>query len=205
MNVLKESLVRKKEKELLRTFFFKVRKDCHRKVLSNLSLFKNREERIRGFIQSVFPKDAKTCVSYVSHEDEIDANFIVDHFSSCQWAFPRVVGSRLEFLIPVSKEAFIKNSWGVIEPDPDRSTLVSLSECQMVIVPALAFDRKGYRLGRGRGYYDRALKFFKGLKVGLSYSSQIYNEDLPKEKKGVFLDIPMDIVITERFFFKPCF
>ena len=63
------------------------------------------------------------------------------------------------------------------------------------LVPGLAFDRSGRRLGRGGGHYDRTLANAPGWKIGLAGSYQISNEDLPEEDH----DIRMDAISTEKF------
>lgn len=67
------------------------------------------------------------------------------------------------------------------------------------LVPGLAFDRSGRRLGRGSGHYDRALANAPGWKIGLAGSYQISNEDLPEEDH----DIRMDAISTEKFILFP--
>jgi 5-formyltetrahydrofolate cyclo-ligase len=65
-------------------------------------------------------------------------------------------------------------------------------------VPGLAFDRKLFRLGRGRGFYDRALANTSGLKIGLASVQQISNTDIDSEEH----DCPMDVVVTEKYVLK---
>ena len=62
-----------------------------------------------------------------------------------------------------------------------------------VLVPAVVFDKEGYRIGYGKGFYDRFLSNFTGVKVGLVYSNMI----LPKVPRGRF-DKHVDIIISER-------
>lgn len=113
-------------------------------------------------------------------------------------AFPKLVGNGLEFFICKTTAEFVKNKLGVLEPHPLHSERIEISDLFAVIVPGLAFDRKGMRLGRGKGYYDRALTHFAGLKIGVCSSAQILNEDLPC---GDF-DVAMDIVVSEKFILK---
>ncbi|MFN3453638.1 MAG: 5-formyltetrahydrofolate cyclo-ligase [Pseudobdellovibrio sp.] len=62
-----------------------------------------------------------------------------------------------------------------------------------IFVPALAFSDTGVRLGRGQGFYDRFLADYKGLKIGLSYQTNILNH-IPHEQH----DVVMDYIITEE-------
>lgn len=73
------------------------------------------------------------------------------------------------------------SKWGMMEPDEKLGARSAfLSEMDLLIIPGLAFDRKGYRLGRGKSFYDRTLKNFFGQRLGLAYSFQIFDE-LPRE------------------------
>jgi 5-formyltetrahydrofolate cyclo-ligase len=79
---------------------------------------------------------------------------------------------------------------------PIEGTVVPLDLIDMVVIPGLAFDRKGFRVGRGRGFYDRFLsqQDFKGVRCALCYHEQILNEDIPREPH----DIPMDLIVTDE-------
>ncbi len=63
----------------------------------------------------------------------------------------------------------------------------------LMVVPAVVFDKDGFRIGHGKGFYDRFLSGFSGVKVGLVYSSMI----LPRVPRGRF-DKHVDIIISER-------
>jgi len=63
-----------------------------------------------------------------------------------------------------------------------------------ILVPGLAFSLKGERLGRGKGYFDRYLGHYSGIKIGVCWSCQI-QEQLPIEAH----DCSMDFIITEKF------
>ena len=83
--------------------------------------------------------------------------------------------------------------WGLLEPAPDHPCwLEDLTRIDLVVIPGLAFDRRGNRLGLGGGYYDRFLAQVNATKAGLIYSALLL-DTLPTETH----DIPMDLVITE--------
>ena len=69
---------------------------------------------------------------------------------------------------------------------------VAAERPDLILVPALAFDRAGYRLGRGGGYYDRLLSGATGMKTGVGYDCQIFDA-IPCEPH----DIGVDYVVTE--------
>ena len=84
----------------------------------------------------------------------------------------------------------ISGAYGIPEPKPD-APVVSAAEIDLVLVPGLAFDRTGRRLGRGKGYYDRFLADFRGKTMGIC--GQLMPE-IPVEQH----DITMDAVATEH-------
>jgi 5-formyltetrahydrofolate cyclo-ligase len=115
------------------------------------------------------------------------------------WCFPRMEGEHLRFYRCDTGTRFTKNEWGVDEPDPASSEPVAIASLTGLLVPLAAFDQQGRRLGRGGGYYDRALEGFSGLKVGVGYSVQMSREPLPMEPHDVFLDL----IVTESFIVQP--
>lgn len=108
------------------------------------------------------------------------------------WVYPRVRSDVLDFYL--EPKAWLKGPFGIEEPDPVLSELVNLQTLEGYLIPGLGFDRTGTRLGRGRGYFDKALKNFRGLKIGVAFEVQVFDEPLPKES----FDIPMDVIITDR-------
>lgn len=79
-------------------------------------------------------------------------------------------------------------------PEPPRASPVLAAEIfDLVVVPAVAFDRAGYRLGRGGGYYDRYLENLRGVRVGLCYE-QFLLPSVPREAH----DVRMDRILTEE-------
>lgn len=122
-----------------------------------------------------------------------------------RWAYPRVEHeTTLGFYEVSSREKHVKNQFGIWEPDPAHSRRVALDELQGLLIPGLAFDLNGNRLGRGRGYYDRALAEItrsaagravsnQPLRIGIALERQISEMPLPHDAH----DIAMHQVITE--------
>lgn len=92
-------------------------------------------------------------------------------FPAISTAVPRVntAASSLEHLKYDRNAKLIQNSWGILEPAGDE--FVEVEKIDLVLVPLLAFDRRGSRVGYGKGYYDKFLSQCRGdcLKIGLSY------------------------------------
>lgn len=87
----------------------------------------------------------------------------------------------------------VPNRWGIPEPKAAVKFLYPI-EIDMVLVPMLAFDNQGNRLGYGAGYYDKFLQFTRPncLKIGLCFENG-HLDQLPSEPH----DIPLDFVVTE--------
>lgn len=76
--------------------------------------------------------------------------------------------------------------YGIPEPDSSAS-LIPLKQLDLILVPGLAFDLNGRRLGRGGGYYDRLLEHVNGLKCGVAFEAQL-RDCLPIEDHDVLLN-----------------
>ena len=84
----------------------------------------------------------------------------------------------------------LSGKFGIREPAP-TCIAMPLDDLDLVLVPGVAFDWHGHRLGRGKGFYDRMLQDFKGPKAGIAFDEQIV-EAVPAEKN----DVKMDFVLT---------
>ena len=78
-------------------------------------------------------------------------------------------------------------------PMPNSEVITLPNEMDAMIVPLLAFDKTKNRVGYGKGYYDRYLQQYQGLKIGIAYAFQYIEEVVMDEH-----DIAMDIIITEE-------
>ena len=110
---------------------------------------------------------------------------------------PRVKGQgELEHLEVTDTDALVSGPRGLRQPDITEATPVDLREVDAIFVPGLAFDRHGFRLGYGGGYYDRTLEELRGharaIVVGLAFDQQLVDE-LPREAH----DQPVDVLVTE--------
>jgi 5-formyltetrahydrofolate cyclo-ligase len=80
--------------------------------------------------------------------------------------------------------------------EPLEGMAVPLGMIDMVVIPGMAFDRNGYRIGRGKGFYDRFLaqQDFQGIRCALCYHEQLHTEAVPCEPH----DMAMNLVVTDR-------
>ena len=176
------------EKLYLREAFSKKRLDFvknYQKPLDSVHLLLSR------FLSELLGSEKKMICAVYSARD-FEAKILMSCFDShITWAYPKVRGRDLDFYIHSQLE---DNELGFKEPREGTGSLIDVSCCHAVVVPGLSFDKRGHRLGSGQGFYDRALKHYKGLKVGLCFSEQISNDNLPYETHDVF----MDYIVTEK-------
>ena len=143
-------------------------------------------------------KQARCVCFYMSMPKEVDTSFMVDKALAIgkRVVLPRCDAATTELRLYEARDhrALEKNNYGILEPAPDRSTLVDVTEVDLVVVPGLVFDKQNNRLGRGRGFYDHFLKTLKpGVqKVGLAYGFQVV-DTVPVDAK----DVRLDLVLTE--------
>lgn len=109
------------------------------------------------------------------------------------WAFPVVNGSTLIF--KKTSTRFLKTNWGINEPMDGQATVIQ--KMNGIIVPGLAFHHQGYRLGRGKGFYDQNFNEFHKTRIGLCFDFA-FSEKVPFESH----DLKMDYVITEKQIYK---
>jgi len=86
--------------------------------------------------------------------------------------YPKISGSDIHVHEVTEPGQFKTGAFGVNEPDETKCRRAALSEPDLAIVPGLAFDLRGGRLGRGRGYYDRFLMGFSGRAAGCFFNIQ---------------------------------
>jgi 5-formyltetrahydrofolate cyclo-ligase len=150
--------------------------DLSKSVTSRLATFLFARLEGKAWVGSFMP---------LKNEPQIHALFENSFF---RWCFPRVTGDRLEYFAATQFEK--SQNLGMSEPlDGQR---VEISQIPCLLVPGLGFDKKGYRLGRGLGFYDRVLESYSGLSVGVAFDCQIVDE-LDRD----FWDRPVQILVTE--------
>ena len=135
---------------------------------------------------------------YVSTPIEVDTFRII-----CQAledgkrvAVPRCVPDtrNMEFYYIDSTDELSPGLFGVLEPAVNLDRLYKESEGGLCIVPAFSYDWRGYRLGYGKGYYDRFLSRFEGNMVGICYSECV-QRSLPHGR----FDRPVELLVTESY------
>ena len=135
-------------------------------------------------------KEAELILAYMSSKNELDVANAVEAAREAgkRIAFPLCIADGgLRLLVPENASAFNAGSYGILEPDPKRSCEVAAEELDLIIVPAVAFDREMQRLGQGGGYYDRLLEKTNAFTVGVGYDFQLVDR-IPRENHDASLD-----------------
>ena len=142
-------------------------------------------------------KEAETVLCYLSLDDEIKTDELIDYSIEAgkKVAVPYCVDGEgnMEFYLINSISDTEIGSFNVREPDINKCEKLLDFNGSIIIVPGLCFNSEGHRLGYGKGYYDRFLKNYSFISVGLCYNSFIKN-NIPVDVN----DIAVDIVISEN-------
>lgn len=133
---------------------------------------------------------ADRILMYHSLPDELTTiSFLKKWSDRKHFYLPKVNGVNLDIL-PYDESKLELGSFHIEEPTGNDTA--NPSEIELIIVPAVAYDRSGMRLGRGKGFYDRLLCQTVATKIGVCYDFQLYDK-LPSEPH----DVPVDMVISE--------
>lgn len=136
-------------------------------------------------------QQAKSVLVYNALPDEIRTQRLLETWGKSKNLFlPRVNGDDLDILA-YSKDFVQKGAFDIYEPVGEE--LHDIAEMDLIIVPGVAFDLKGNRLGRGKGYYDKLLCKATCPKLGYIYDLQLL-EQIPAEQH----DIPMNFIVTDK-------
>lgn len=141
--------------------------------------------------------DAKTVLLYSAKGSEADITSLLSVFikQGKTVCFPRCIDSeRMVFHKVTALSDLNAGYFGVREPDPTLAIIEKkdMGKDTLCLVPALSYDKRGYRLGYGKGYYDRFLEGFSGTCVGITFD-RCLAEKLPADAH----DKKADYIITE--------
>lgn len=138
-------------------------------------------------------QQAQTVLLYWSMADEVQTHaFVEKWYKDKVLLLPCVDGDDLRLRQYTGPECMVEGEqFGIGEPTGPEFT--DLDSVELIMVPGVAFDHQGNRMGRGRGFYDRLLKSTpNALKVGVAFDFQML-EEIPVEE----FDVKMDKVISE--------
>lgn len=180
------------EKKEKRAYFKQRRKNMLSKKEKDLLILNNiKASDIYNKIEDAFV--------YVSSEIEVDTRNLIEGMLSdgIKVAVPvsHEEDCSMSFYYINSLEELKVGTYGILEPDENKAKKAHFNKNTVCFVPALSFDKNGFRLGFGKGYYDRFLSSFSGITVGLCYE-ECMSEKLVHDK----FDQAVQNVITEKGF-----
>jgi 5-formyltetrahydrofolate cyclo-ligase len=149
---------------------------------------------ICGWIESwhVF-QTSSVILAYMPITGEVDLTPLLERQPQKGWVLPRIIPEDNHRMVfhPYVSGRLIRHPFGMAEPPPDLP-IVPPSEVQLALVPGLAFDRLGRRLGYGGGYFDRFLHDFTGVSLGVIFQALLLDH-LPYGE----YDVPVKWIVTE--------
>ncbi|MDD5644813.1 MAG: 5-formyltetrahydrofolate cyclo-ligase [bacterium] len=143
-------------------------------------------------------KKAATVLLFSSLKDEVDTRRLINNALSAgkNVFLPSCDGKKADMTIGKIGSAgeLMPGAYGILEPKQKDCSLDRLADIEVAVLPGVAFDLDGNRIGRGKGYYDRFLKRMKNhtFRIGVAFDFQLL-----KKIGGRIHDEPVDLVITE--------
>lgn len=168
-----------------------------RRALADADAVERSRRISRAFGASAIFRDARQVVLYSPTENEVETEAIWQHArqEGKRVYYPRLTTDRqeIEFVLRSEGQSLVPGAFDILVP-LGNELLAGVAATDVVVTPAVAFDRIGRRLGRGRGYYDGAFRsvLAGALRVGVAYAFQVIDE-VPSDIR----DERVDYVVTE--------
>lgn len=173
---MKKEFLRKKYKEKRDNIKNKVTKDnlIYQKVINNKDIL-----------------SSKTLLIYISINSEVDTIKIINYFLNTKnIAIPKIIDNNMYFCYVTNLNELTSGKYNI--PEPTNENIVTDFDNAICIVPGICYDKENYRVGYGKGYYDRFLSKNKIKTIGLCYKECMI-EKIDNDK----YDYKIDEVITE--------
>lgn len=131
---------------------------------------------------------------FVSFGSEVHTHdMIKEALKSKTVIVPKVVHHEIEPSVIIDFDNLVPSGKFKI-PEPIEAMKIAYKNIDLILVPGIAFDKEGHRIGYGFGYYDRFLRRVpKAIKIGLAFDLQIVDK-IPREMH----DVPVDLIVTEE-------
>lgn len=148
-------------------------------------------------------RDANTIFTFVSYRSEVDTKQLISESlrRGKRVLVPVVDNDKKEMILSELKSAeeMQTSDMGILEPSGENIRPVEPKIVDICITPGAVFDRRGYRIGYGGGFYDKMMPRFRSdaKKIGVGYDFQLVDE-VPKEEH----DQKIDMLITDKEIYK---
>jgi len=176
-------------KRSIRSQLLQKRRDCSAALCRELGL-----QIQTRFLQTELFRQAECLALYSPMHNEVETAEVARQglLLGKRMVYPRVVGELLEFVEVCRPDQMTPGAFGI--PEPCGSQPVPFAAIDLLIIPGIAFDFAGHRLGYGKGFYDRVLAGCRpdAELVGFGYDFQVV-ERLPAEVH----DRPLTVLVTE--------
>ncbi len=139
-------------------------------------------------------QQAKRIALYIAVRGEVDLSLLWNTDNDDKrYFFPTIHASQTLAFLPVTHQThFLKNNFGILEPDVPPSHAIDLNDLDIIFMPLVAFDTCGTRIGIGGGYYDRTLANNESASlIGVAYDFQKQDVIQPEP-----WDIQLDVIVT---------
>ena len=138
-------------------------------------------------------KKLKTIMFFVSFNSEVNTHEMIKNaLGNKTTVVPKVEQHEIEPSVIIDFDNLMPSKLGILEPI--EAMKIAYKHIDLVLVPGIAFDMEGHRIGYGYGYYDKFLKKVpKAVKIGLCFDFQVVDK-VPREEH----DVPVDLVVTEK-------
>lgn len=183
------------DKQALRQHYKNIRRQLSAEQVTSCSTIV-----AKRLFSSSFWNESKTVMLYLSFQNEVDTRAIYEQ----GWQEGKTMllpicapsGGLMEMSVLTSFDQLIPNRYGIDELPKPLQQITDPSVIDLCIIPGIAFDHTGGRIGFGAGYYDRYLPRVpdKARRIALAYECQMHPEPLPID----IYDLPMQDILTEK-------
>lgn len=172
------------EKEFLRKTYIEKRDNIKNKDNKDNEIYKK-------VINNQNVLSAETILIYISIHSEVDTSKIINHFlNSKNIAVPKIIDNDMKFCYIKSLKELTPGKYNI--PEPTNNNIITSFDNAICIVPGICYDKENYRVGYGKGYYDRFLSKHKIKTIGLCYK-----ECLVEKINTNKYDYKIDEIITD--------
>ena len=178
-----------------------IKRELRKELIAKRRAVTNKAQKneaiVNNLLNSEYYRSADTILCFASTEDEINTDAIINS-AICDGktlALPYCTdkSGHMQFYIITSPADLTKGSFGIREPDITKCKRLESYDNSIIIVPALAYAKDGFRIGYGGGYYDRFLTEYNGVCVGICYDEMLLDK-IPADS----YDLPVDIIVTQN-------